>query len=241
VGRIYKDQKGFTLIEVLLIIIAITLISFAGWYVYSSQKKDEPSAKSSDQKPKTVAGEKSVALKTYSNDEYGFSIKYPESWKITEDFEDLGRDANEGDVVLLSPNDTTVKLNLNQGGKGGDCWDDQADARTTRTCQTLDILSVKKLSGGAKPVYFYEASVTAATRDGGAKEYFVYIDAGDDILKDKSSHLGMFGPMSKLVTRGGYVEIKVSGKDDDSKNSKQFLESQEVQEASSVLQSFNLL
>ncbi len=37
-GKYHKDQKGFTIVELLLVIIALGIFGFVGYYVYSQHK-----------------------------------------------------------------------------------------------------------------------------------------------------------------------------------------------------------
>ena len=242
------NNKGFSAVETILVLVIVGLIGFVGWYVYNSKK--EVKNTSNTQQPsgvtKSVPNTKKdapVTLKEYKNATYGFSFQYPENWTLKESLADAGRGAPEGEVIVTSPAGTSVYFRPNLGGKGGDCWDDQANDRTTRTCSTRTIYSVDKLasSSDANPVYFYKASYTAATRDGGATDYVIYIGNGKYAPTKPSSEIGAFITYwGEITPKYGEVGVKVEGKDKAIRSTKTYFDSAEVKEATPVLLSFKI-
>lgn len=235
-------NDGFSAVELLLVVVLIGIISFAGWYVYQANKDTDKSLAEAG-KASSAAKAKPVSLKEYRNTEYGFSFQYPSTWKLTEDLQDLGRGNNEGTISVTSPYGTEVLFGLDLGGRGGDCWDDEANARTARTCYTTNILSVEKLptSTNAKPIYFYHASNTEPTRDGGKTTYEIGLGGGDNAYTKTGSTLGagFFGSVENGKT--GSINVNVSSKDDKVNSSDAFFNSKEVKEATPILKSFKLL
>jgi type II secretory pathway pseudopilin PulG len=91
-----KNQKGFTLVEGLLIFIAIALVGFIGFYVYDKNKKDESvqqiSTKAQEAKTQiqelpqgenkeTTNSEPQDPTKDWlTYDTESFSLKYPSDW-----------------------------------------------------------------------------------------------------------------------------------------------------------------
>jgi type II secretory pathway pseudopilin PulG len=77
-----KRQKGFTTIEILLLLILVALVSFSGYYVYNSQKKTSKTYDAvnsvSNNTPK--AADPTVNWKTFSSTDGKFSVKYPDTW-----------------------------------------------------------------------------------------------------------------------------------------------------------------
>ena len=86
-----KNQKGFALIEALLILIILLLIAFAGWWVWQSKAKisktqedtansqSEP-AKSDKKAAQKPAVDPTADWKAYSNADGQYSLKHPTSW-----------------------------------------------------------------------------------------------------------------------------------------------------------------
>ncbi|HKR82409.1 MAG TPA: hypothetical protein VJR27_05445 [Candidatus Saccharimonadales bacterium] len=234
-----KDsEKGFSLLEGLLFLIVVIIIGFIGWYVWQAKQKTSISIGS-----KTTEKSPPVIMKQYVNDEYGFKFEYPETWKLVVNMDDLGRGHQEGTITITSPNDTQVSFSPNLGGKGGDCWDDRANARTTRTCQTLNVLSVEKLasSSNEKQIYFDKGSFTDSLERGGKTLYYIDIEGGRSVHGTGS----LLGPifLSDQIsnTKVGYISNSVTGKDDDQNNTEAFFNTREVREATPILKSFELL
>lgn len=81
-----KNQSGFSIVEVLLVIVAILLLAGAGWYVYSSRK--QASNTSSTESSNSTVSDTSEAKdpyagwKTYTINGQGVSFKYPGDWTL---------------------------------------------------------------------------------------------------------------------------------------------------------------
>lgn len=76
-----KNQKGFTLIEVLLVIIALSMVGGVGYYVYNSQKKDNKAVQdiSTQQKLEEKSSEKKTDY--LEIEPLGVKIKLSDSFK----------------------------------------------------------------------------------------------------------------------------------------------------------------
>jgi Tfp pilus assembly protein PilV len=75
-----KNQKGFSLIEGLLVIIAITLIAFVGYYVWHTQQQSEDDTQVSVTSTKTTVA-KNDTTKYWQISEW--KVQAPESKKLT--------------------------------------------------------------------------------------------------------------------------------------------------------------
>lgn len=238
----HKNQKGFGHLGVVVIVIVISLIGLSGWFVYSSQNSKDSAAKVANtgtaNEPKKDNRKVAPSLKTYANDEYGMSFSYPSNWSITEQLEDIGRGANEGQVSLVSPYGTKIIFNLDQGGKGGDCIDEDAgDIRTTRTCTTVDYIDSQKILQpiGAKLLYLYKAKVTESEQRGGSVAYRYAI--GDTPMSGSQLQSGF---VSGANNKKGYITIAYTGKNDAENDSMSFFMTQEAKEISEVLQTLKI-
>jgi hypothetical protein len=71
-----KNQKGFALVEGLLILIIVILVGFIGWYVYHTDHKSNTANTSSAAK----TTDSTTGWQTYQGD--GYTLKYPTNWKF---------------------------------------------------------------------------------------------------------------------------------------------------------------
>jgi hypothetical protein len=80
-----KNQRGFTLVEVLLIVLIICFVGFAGWYILDSNKQPNQATNSPEttatptkktESPATIP----AGFKEYSNKDVEVSFAYPETW-----------------------------------------------------------------------------------------------------------------------------------------------------------------
>jgi hypothetical protein len=244
-----KNQKGFSAVEGMLILVIVGIIGGVGWYVWNSNNKANQSLDNASKASSTGVSQIKVSgfkvpsdWLTYRNDDYGFSFKHPNDWKLKENSGVDGRGV-EVEVSVISPNATEVSFIGDQGGKGGDCVDDQANNQhTVRTCYTENILSVEKLNTeSSKGIYFYQVSYTPPTRDGGKTFYSVNITDGEFGTPKVGSYLTDV-PISIIYSKnGGDIITNFKGKDDAKNNSKAFFDTTEIKEATQILKTFNLL
>ena len=250
-----SKNAGFTVIEALLIFVIIAGVGGSAYYVWRQQHKAKPIAVATTTSVKAtttpkVSTQPVTLSQTYTSPQYGFSFKYPAGWKLTSDLTDNGRGGPEGDIYVQSPDGTRVHFGPNFGGKGGDCWDDQAQARTTRTCTTRDILSVTSLPNvGPQPIWLIHASDTAPTEQGGKTTYFIYLSSDEygsdgelDVTPTTGSTLGAFlGTYDDVLLNKDkstvYLTVSVDGNDDSQNGTSAFFNSKEVTEATPVLES----
>jgi hypothetical protein len=101
----YKNQKGFSAIEGILILVIIGVVGFVGWYVRDSSKKSSSSYISANavsentNSPKNNSPAPKSSTKKYS-DEFA-SFEYPSSWKVKRDDNDAIPGSKQ--LVLTSP------------------------------------------------------------------------------------------------------------------------------------------
>jgi hypothetical protein len=232
-----RNQKGFSAVEGLLIVIILGLLGFVGWYVHSAQSttsKTLDNAAASSASPATTTG-----LKEYKNNQYGFSFSYPANWTIKEVFEDIGRGGKEGDVSVTSPNQTTVTFRADFGGKGGSCQENPADKpHQTENCNTLEILDIEQIAGkgiGNYPLNLYKTRFTAGGEN--KSEYGLFVDSGQYAATKKGPIIGAVFNIGLMNNDKGNITSVATGGD---RTSPTYFDSVNAKEAISVLKTFRL-
>jgi len=83
-----KNQKGFSVVEGLLVLVIVGIIGFVGWYVWQSKQKannfnsSSPSQQQTTRETSSVENNKNDGLSTYTSTFGGFSFKYPSDWHM---------------------------------------------------------------------------------------------------------------------------------------------------------------
>jgi uncharacterized protein (UPF0333 family) len=78
-----KNQKGFGAVEFLLLLMLVVMVSFAGWYVWNSNKKADTSLTSADKSSNTTAVAPIAAKKYLVIKEKGIKIELTDQIKDT--------------------------------------------------------------------------------------------------------------------------------------------------------------
>ncbi|MEX2014658.1 MAG: prepilin-type N-terminal cleavage/methylation domain-containing protein [Candidatus Saccharimonadales bacterium] len=74
-----NNQKGFSVVEILIVIVVVGLLGAAGWLVYVRQKiKTDANDNSISEQTQTVE-----TAMTYTNKEFGFSFYHPNPGNVT--------------------------------------------------------------------------------------------------------------------------------------------------------------
>lgn len=95
------NQKGFSVLEILIVVVVVGLLGAVGWLVYDRQKSktsnQETNTQTSEQKSNTQIGEQKQesakqetkvvdpyeGWKTYADSKLSYSFKYPDTWSVT--------------------------------------------------------------------------------------------------------------------------------------------------------------
>lgn len=83
-----NNQKGFSVVEILIVIVVVGLLGGAGWYVWKSKDKNQTPITTNNtvQKTEPEIYKRSTTVpsdwKTYSNQQYKISMSYPQNWTI---------------------------------------------------------------------------------------------------------------------------------------------------------------
>lgn len=81
-----KNQKGFSVVEGLLILIVVGLLAFVGWYVYHTKRTSSPT------KTSTTPTLTQTTTKDYTDTSGTYSLKYPSDWTVKEQPDDSAWD-----------------------------------------------------------------------------------------------------------------------------------------------------
>lgn len=128
-GKIHKDQQGFSAVETVLVLIVVGLIGFVGWYVWHNNQKNE-----NEQLTDKVATTKQESKKpNIPNDWTWFISKdksiefaYPKTWgTLREGSPEDGYKADDvfSSVVLTKKQDFLVNLKKGFFNSGWHSWD----------------------------------------------------------------------------------------------------------------------
>jgi hypothetical protein len=106
-----KNNKGFTLVEVLLLIVVLILVGGLGYLGYKQvNKKSTASTSSTNAKTaKTAAVDPYAGWKTGTLKYEKISFKYPTDWTLTEEHPSLQVD-NADNTLLTSPSGNVITL-----------------------------------------------------------------------------------------------------------------------------------
>jgi hypothetical protein len=117
VSKINKDQKGFTLVESLLVVITLALVVGVGFYVMNANKdKKNDTATTSNktsEKTKPVA-DPTADWASYTSPLGKFSVKYPKSW-ATATNPDLCANTTETGIFMLGADTKSVGKCASEG------------------------------------------------------------------------------------------------------------------------------
>jgi len=86
----YKNEKGFSAVEGLLILVTVGVIGFVGWYVWQSKNEgnkatntdNAASQTNKDKQAEEQAKDLYEGWKTYTNNDYAISFRYPADWTV---------------------------------------------------------------------------------------------------------------------------------------------------------------
>jgi len=229
------NERGFGIIEAMLIVVAVGILGFVCWYVYDANKKSEStsSVSSTSQEAKTTEQQKTSSTKLdkeYKDDAGSFTVNYPSNWKV------LTKKSNAalGDMTsttLTSSTGTILNLNTDYGGKGGACEPNKDDKpfQLGNKCSTHQYLTFESVNIGNMYKSGTEFAAKAQLQtvryqqsDGGDKYIIRLADVCDfDVCELNKPYMGLFYESSGVVNyvKGKdyqpYIHAYASGGDED--------------------------
>jgi hypothetical protein len=238
-GRPATGRAGFSAAEVFIALVALAVLGTLGWYVLNVGRLTSP-ARNTAQVDKTSTANQQLS-RLYKNDEYGFSFRYPASWKLAEDMHDAGRGHAEGEVTVTAPRGIVVSFRPNLGGKGGSCVQQDGDVpHQTANCATLEVFSIEALPAEDSPaaalLYLYTASFTPAGTDA-QTSYEMFIENGAEAPTETGPIIGAVVGYGIVHAKVGYVDTSLKGGDNTSSS---YFGDPQVKQAAAILRSFKL-
>lgn len=144
-----KNQKGFSVIELLVVVIFLSIVGFIGWKVWTSRNGAKSPSNTTQNSSRSSKTEVKDTWLTYKNDEAKITFQYPETWKSESSDTFRYDDGSFGGVggSLTSPSGNKLSWIFQvAGGKGGDCEPAPADKPFAQgnKCASKQIISVEK-------------------------------------------------------------------------------------------------
>lgn len=114
-----KNNRGFTVVEGLLILVIVGMLGYVGWYVWNTNNKtldtlaDTDAANSSVAIKSTAQKDPTADWVKYSSKAGQFSLKYPASWVKAFPVESCETDDS---LLLLGANNSSVGAHCSDSG-----------------------------------------------------------------------------------------------------------------------------
>jgi Tfp pilus assembly protein PilE len=160
-----NNQKGFAVVEVVLSVLLLAAIGFAGYFAYKDhQNKSTKTASITTvaSKPTTTTPASPTAgWKTYTSSYEQASFKYPASWSLSSQPDQLADQTGVNDVTLTSPNGLTLNYSDSVSGLGGGCPPGSPAIMLTKVQELPN-------AGGTSTVYLVENGGTVGLADSSA-------------------------------------------------------------------------
>jgi hypothetical protein len=193
-NKIFKNEKGFSAVEVVLVIVVIVLIGTVGWLVYKNHHKTVASSAVSTTKISPSKPAKPKAVNPYAGwDSYTssfekLSFKYPSDWTpVTYDY---STEINGADSLkLTSPSgNASVAWYSAVEGIGGACSVDIMPGTTVSNgslgpCPYWYVLDKQKLTGA--DLYYVDGVVEES--DGDTYSAWCSLQAPNGIVQNESN------------------------------------------------------
>jgi Tfp pilus assembly protein PilE len=96
-----KQQSGFGVVEVILIVVVLALVGVGGWYVWNASQKSNNNSASTNSGNNQVATDPYAGWKSYCDSTQKVCFKYPADWSFTSDASSATVE-NSGKTVVVS-------------------------------------------------------------------------------------------------------------------------------------------
>jgi len=125
VEKYKNNQKGFSAVEVILVLIIVALIGVVGWLVHKNNNTSATTkARPNVSTPTNTApvSDTYSGRKQYCSAHEKSCFKYPSSWSLTDNCSGGSDVCSDMDnVTVTSPNKSSIDFTSAITGRGGDC------------------------------------------------------------------------------------------------------------------------
>ncbi len=138
------QDSGVAHVAAIMLSVVLVIIGAVGYRVYKNSEQKTGSSKPTESQ--NIQEAEKTGMLTYVDDNPGFSIDYPDDWKITDKQEEIVGESEtylSGEVSFVSPTGTKLTISYEQGGRGGWCEPQPQDIphKITNECATWELLS----------------------------------------------------------------------------------------------------
>jgi hypothetical protein len=193
------NQKGFAVLHIVLILIVVAIVGFAGWYVYKANKDTNSTLNNLDNSeisitatptPAPTIEDETADWKIYTSEKYKFSFKYPADWVVDDERliwlyspRPADPDTLRADIYfeeynpsgVWSPGQSLQDYYNNAWKNHDEFTKKRVNSYSELTVQNVDVIKREWVSG---PSYynFDSMPVNIAYYDLGIHYYFIYND-----------------------------------------------------------------
>jgi hypothetical protein len=192
-----SNEKGFSVVGYLLVVIIIIVLGFIGYYVWGQGKQDKLMGNNSDASESsptvtsTANTSEPVINRSYRVEFDKFSFQYPAGWTVNDN------DANR--VLLLGPNGFRV-LFMNADGLGGACVEECPSSNIPN--QTLATLNYY-----TKPLYVVLNGIKDKSIYGDMVTVFNVIPEQSCYYNICYGYQGKFDLNHETIIRGSFIDM----------------------------------
>jgi len=170
INNVDKNQKGFTAVEGLLIILILAVVGFGGYYVYHTNHKTKAAVSTTAAKESTASSNKSTVAKTtnpyagwktFCSTMGGLCLKYPTNWTFKQTL--LSQSISPERDVFTSPSGSVVVDYLPRNGEGPTGNNSTVNIVSVNNTQESDmdvVGAIIKNLDGTSPGYVAQLFVT---------------------------------------------------------------------------------
>jgi hypothetical protein len=199
-----KNQAGLTHLVILLIIVLLAAVGFAGYYVWNQQKNKNPGSAEPAELTLEEAQENEVkdiyeGWKEYCSPEEKACFKYPADWTYAV------TDADTTTLTFKSPAGSEFKWVAAIGGLGGGCDADKDPnifiTGATEVANEPDFYAVEYGTNAnqADHIALIYSQNAIATGDTGDCIYFPYFEAKNSTYAGAKASAGLFANYANVV------------------------------------------
>lgn len=110
-SKLYKNEKGFSAFEIILVIVLVALIGAVSWLVYKDHHKTT-AVNTTNNSTKSTTANPYAGWNSCTDNSEGITIKYPSTWKATGASSSNGQCSTNGNYQLTQSPLTNASPNV---------------------------------------------------------------------------------------------------------------------------------